>query len=298
MIAAFLALSYAFAPAQADVQAEIAGFGRHIAEGDFSVDAALETFTQLHPEIAQSWYQLGYVYFREHKIWSSVKALSKSLSINAKQPEAHKVLGLDFTILGRLDLAEDELGRALTLKPNSAEIQYHLGRVYYERGNSGQAARHLEQANSLEPGNVKTLHNLGLAYEALNQDQRARQYFQQALTEDEKSARHSEWPYINFASFLNRHGEYQAALDLLLKARLINAKSDVAAFELAKAYRGLSDWQAEAESMEKAVELDPRNTQYFYVLSIVYRKLGKDSESRTALARYESLKQAESPGNP
>jgi Tfp pilus assembly protein PilF len=298
MIAAVLALYYAFAPPQTDLKGEIAAFDRHIAAGDFSVEGALEVFTQVHPEVAQAWYQLGYVYFREHKIWPSVKALSKSLSIDAKQPEAHKVLGLDFTILGRLDLAQDELRRALTLKPTSAEIQYHLGRVYYEQGDSRQAALHLEKANELDPGNVKTLHNLGLTYEALNQDQRARECFQQALTEDEKSVRHSEWPYINFASFLNRHGEYQAAIELLRKASLINAKSDVAAFELAKAYRGLSEWQSEAQSLEKAVELDPHNTQYYYVLSVVYKKLGKNEEARAALGTYESLKQAETRGNP
>ena len=262
MIAAILAL-YAFAPPQTDLQSEIAAFDRQIAAGDFSVEGALEVFTQLHPDVAQSWYQLGYVYFREHKIWASVKALSRSLSIDTKQPEAHKVLGLDFTILGRLDLAQDELRRALTLKPTSAEIQYHLGRVYYEQGDSRQAALHLETANALDPGNVKTLHNLGLTYEALNQDQRARDYFQRALTEDEKSPRRSEWPYINFASFLNRHGEYQAAIDLLRKASLVNPKSDVAAFELAKAYRGLLQWQAEAEALEKAVDSGAKREQLF-----------------------------------
>src|SRR5947209_4409153 len=129
MIVALLALQCAFAPPQDDVRSEIAKFDRQIAAGDFTVEGALEVFTQLHPAVAPAWYQLGYVYFREHKVWPSVKALSKSLSLDATQPEAHKVLGLDFTILGRLDLAEDELRRALTLKPASAEIQYHLGRV-------------------------------------------------------------------------------------------------------------------------------------------------------------------------
>ena len=114
-------------------------------------------------------YSVDYVYFRLHKIWPSIRLLSKSLSINVNNAEAHKVLGMDFTIVNRLDLAAKELVSAVELNPKSAESHYALGRVYYEQGAYGRAVTNLQKAIALDPGYVKAYHNLGLAYEATTQ---------------------------------------------------------------------------------------------------------------------------------
>ncbi len=109
---------------------------------------------------------MGYVYFRLHKIWPSIQLLSKSLSINVNNAEAHKILGMDFTIVNRLDLATKELEFAVQLNPKSAESQYALGHVYYEQGAYGRAVTNFQKAIALDPDYVKAYHNLGLAYEA------------------------------------------------------------------------------------------------------------------------------------
>src|SRR5216684_947242 len=94
---------------------------KHEAFTDQEAEAPVEKYTRSHPQSPEAWYQLGYLYFRLHKIWPSIQALSKSLSIRPKQADAHRILGLDFSILGRLDLAEDELRRAVALDPGSVE---------------------------------------------------------------------------------------------------------------------------------------------------------------------------------
>ena len=43
-----------------------------------------------------------------------------------------------------------------------------------------------------------------------------------------------------------------------------------------------------------AALVNPRNAEYFYVLFLTYKKLGKAAESRAALAQYEKLKQSDS----
>jgi tetratricopeptide (TPR) repeat protein len=288
LIAICCALAY-----PADANREVTGFDREITRGNFAaVEGPLEAFAAAHSSSAEAWYQLGYVYYRLHKIWPSVKALSKSLSINSRQPDAHRILGLDFTILDRLDLAEDELRRAVALDPASADNRYHLGRICFERGNSSEAVQHFEKALRLSRGDVKTLHNLALAYEAINQVDRARDCFQQAIVQDEKAVAHSEWAYINYGGFLNRRYEYDAALAILRKGEGISPNAELQ-FELAKTYRGLERWADAVGALEKAVQLSPRESQYFYVLSLIYRKLGKENESREALARYEELRRSE-----
>jgi Tfp pilus assembly protein PilF len=274
-----------------DVPSQLAAFDREITAGHYAeVEAPLEQFAAEHPTSASGWYQLGYVYFRTHKIWPSVKALSKSLSLDSRQSEAHKVLGLDFTILGRMDLATDELRRAAALNPTSAEIKYHLGRVYYETGDYSRAKSALEAAVQRDPANVKALHNLALTYEAVRENDRARECFRKAIALDQAFPKHSEWPYLNFGGFLNRREEFSQALSVLRDAQRINPQSDEVAFELAKAYRGVEQYEPALESLLKAVKLNPQNAQYHYVLSLTYRKLGKGEQALQSLAEFERLK--------
>ena len=62
-----------------------------------------------------------------------MRELSRSLQLNDKDAQAHKILGLVCTFVGRYDLAEVELRSAAQLEPKSPEIHYFLGRVYYTR---------------------------------------------------------------------------------------------------------------------------------------------------------------------
>jgi protein O-GlcNAc transferase len=284
--------------AQSPLPAEIHEFDRLLAEEKYvDVEQSLQRYTAEHPRSAEAWYQLGYVYYRVHKIWPSVVALSRSLALNPKQAHAHRILGLNFTILGRLDLAKRELDRAVVLDPQSAESHYSLGRVFYEEGDYRSAAKHLNVAVLLQPEYVKALHNLGLTYEALDDLTRARELFEKAIDYDEKSSRRSEWPYINFGSFLNRRAEFASAEQVLLKGQSINAESGALEFELAKAYRGLEQWQAAAECLEKARKLSPGNAEYLYVLSLTYRSLGRRDKADEVLAEFAELK-AKASANP
>jgi tetratricopeptide (TPR) repeat protein len=273
---------------------EIQDFERLIAAAKYAeVEPQLEHFTASHPQSGEAWYQLGFVYFRQHKIWPSVKALSKSLSIDPSRAAAHKILGHDFTILGRLDLAIDEFRRAIALDPKSAESQYGLGRAHYENGDYKQAAEHLEQTIQLDPGYLKAWHNLGLALEALSETDRAREYFVKAIELQRTAAAKSEWPYLDFAGFENRQGNPQNAIDLLRQAEAINAQSDQVYFELAKAHRALEQWQPAIKAIERAIQLNPRAADYHYILSLLCRKTGRLEQSRTALLEFERLKKAE-----
>ena len=72
-------------------------------------ESRLNGYISEHPTSSRAYYDLGYVQFRTHKIGPSIEHISKSLELNPNNAEAHKVLGLDCTIIGRYDLAEIEL---------------------------------------------------------------------------------------------------------------------------------------------------------------------------------------------
>ena len=176
------------------------------------------------------------------------------------------------------------------MDPKSAETHYHLGRAYYENGDYQPAVEHLTKTTELDSGFVKAWHNLGLALEALNQPDSARNCFLKAIELNEAASGRSEWPYLDYAGFLNRRGESQQALGLLKKAQTLNEKSDQVQFEIAKAHRNLEQWEQAVSALQAAIELNSRNPDYHYVLSLICKKLGRTEQARQALLEFERLK--------
>jgi tetratricopeptide (TPR) repeat protein len=62
---------------------------------------------------------------------------------------------------------------------------------------------------------------------------------------------------------------------------------------MARAYQSQGEWGRAAEALRNAISLNPSSAQYYYVLSQVYRSLGRQPESLAALKSFQELKHAE-----
>jgi tetratricopeptide (TPR) repeat protein len=241
---------------------------------------------------AQSWrayYFLGYVLFRTNEITRSIVMLNKVLAIKPDHVEAHKVLGLDYVILNKLDQAETEMQKAAAFLPNSPEIRYYLGRIYYTRGAFPLARREFEGTISLDPGYMKAYDNLGLTLEALGNNTAAIDNYFTAIKLIEEKELRSAWPYINLSSLFNRQNSPEQALQYAEKAIEIDPKSDQAYFQMAKAHHAEGDWKREAEAIQKAIQINPDSPQYHYMLSQIYRRVGKAKESQQEMEIFKRL---------
>jgi tetratricopeptide (TPR) repeat protein len=249
----------------------------------------LEVYLKEYPNSSRGYYDLGYTTFRTHDLETSIKSLSKSLSLNPTNPEAHKILGLDCQFVGRYDLAETELREAIREKPDSAEIHYFLGRLYHTRGVYPLAKGELEEAIRLNPSFMKAYDNLGLTMEILGDNNAALKAYTIAMKLDEDQRLLSEWPYVNVSAFYNRQEKPDLALAYARKAAELNPKSDSAYFQMAKAYQSNGEWRECADAAQKAIDLNPKTRDYFYVLGIALRKLGKTKESRAAMDKFGQM---------
>ncbi len=254
----------------------------------------LDEYVKQHPDSWRAQYQLGYVLFRLHDIKGSIVALSKSLQLNLGNAEAHKILGLDLTVLGDYDRAQIELEQAAALAPDSAEIRYFLGRVYYTKNIFPLARREFEATIKLDPAHMKAYDNLGLTLEAVGENEAAVENWQRAIKLCEEQGLTSEWPFINLAAYYNRQNDSQQALHYSQKAVEKNPTSAEAYFQMGRAYRSREEWEQAAEALQKATTHNPDNAEYRYVLGMVYRKLGKVKESQAEEAAFRRLKQKES----
>ena len=275
-----------------DPGAALEGVEAAIGASKFSeAESRLNTYLADHPDSSRAYYDLGYVQFRTHKIGPSIKQLSKSLELNPNNAEAHKVLALNCSIIGRYDLAEVELLQAARLKPESAEIHYFLARTYYTRGVYPLAKTEFETAIRLNPSYIKAYNNLGITLEALGDNDGALKNYNAAIRLEDRQEQKSEWPYIYLSAFYNRQKNAAEALLYARKAMEINPASDTAYFEMAKAYRTQKQLQKAVDATRRAIAINPQVSDYYYVLGLVLRELGNQPESEEALKKYAQLQQ-------
>jgi tetratricopeptide (TPR) repeat protein len=263
---------------------------RDIAANKFQEsESRLYAYLKDHPDSPKAHYDLGYVQFRTHNMGSSIKELSKSLELNPANAEAHKILALDCSIIGRYDLAETELLEAARLKPESGEIRYFLARTYYTRGVYPLAKSEFQTAIRLDPSSVRAYSNLGITMEALGDNAEALKNYTRAVELEEHQKHRSEWPYIYLSAFYNRQKNAAQALSYSRKAIEINPHSDNAYFEMAKAYRTQKEPQKSANAARSAIAINAQVADYYYVLGLVLRQLGDQKESAEALTKYAQL---------
>jgi len=277
-------------PGPTDDLARLAALEAYIDQGNFQeVASGLTDYLKNYPESWRAHYDLGYVQFRTHLIGASIKELSRSLQLNLSNAEAHKILALDCNIVGRYDLAETELEEAKRLKPGSAEIHYLLGRLYYTKGVYPLARTEFESAVHLDPSYMKAYNNLGLTMEILGDSQAALENYSTAAQLDEKQKLNSQWPYVYLSAYFNRQEKPEQALSYARRALDIDSRSDLAYFQMAKAYRFQDQWQQAAAAAEMAIRINPNTPDFYYVLSLALRKLGKAQDSQRAMDTFQKL---------
>ena len=279
--------------------AVLEGVEADIAANKFGeAESRLSAYLTDHPDSSRAYYDLGYVQFRTHKIGPSIKELSKSLELNPNNGEAHKVLALNCSIIGRYDLAESELLEAARLKPESAEIHYFLARTYYTRGVYPLAKSEFETAIRLDSSYIKAYSNLGITLEAMGDSDAALTNYTTAIRLQDRGEHKSEWPYLYLSGFYNRQKNATEALNYAHKAIEINPASDTAYFEMAKAYRTQNLLQKAVDAVRRAIVINSRVADYYYVLGLVQRELGNQQESREALEKYAQLQQSSNEAAP
>ena len=273
-----------------DDPAQIANFGDLILQGKFQeVEPLLGSYVAAHPLSWKAYYFLGYVELRQRRIGESIKALAKSLELNANNAEAHKVLGRALSIIGRYDKATQEFEEALRLDPTSAEVHYNFGRVYAIQDDFHRARTEFEKAIQLDPNYMEAYNALGFAMEALGDDAAALADYQTAVRLNEERRGQFDAAYVNLSGYHNRRGNLDLAMEYANKALELNPKSDLAYFQIAKTCRTKEDWKGVTDALEKAIAIKASSAQYHYVLGGAYRKLGKIKESEQALETFREL---------
>jgi tetratricopeptide (TPR) repeat protein len=267
--------------------AEVEGY---IRGGRFQeVELLLAAYVKDDPKASWCWYALGYTLFAQRRIGESIQALAKSLELDVQNAEAHKILGRDLMIIGRLDAAQKEFELGIQYNPRSAEMHFNLGKLFSIEDNWNGAQKEFETALRIDPSYVEALDALGFALEALGDDAGAVVSYEKAIVINEARKGKFVSAHVNLSAHYNRKVDSEKALAYARAALELDPKSDGAWFQQAKAREAQGRLDDAVDALKRAISLNPRASSYHYVLAQVYRRLGQAEESRKALDSFLHL---------
>ncbi len=95
--------------------------------------------------------------------------------------------------------------------------------------------------------------------------------------------------HVNLSAYYNRTGDPEKGLAYARQAIELDPKSDRAWFQKAKADESQGRLNDAVDALSHAISFNTRASSYYYVLSGIYRRLGKKKESQEALEVFTRL---------
>jgi len=277
-------------PPGADDPARVAEFEGYIRQSRFKeVEPLLTAYVNERPQSSWGWYALGYSFFGQQKLGESIRALAKSLQLDVRNAEAHKILGRVLMMIGRFDAAQTEFEQGIRYDPQSAEIHYDLGKLFSIQDNWAPGRKEFEEALRIDPEYVEALDALGLAQEALGDNAGAVASYEKAITLNDARKGKFNSAHVNLSAYYNRTGDPEKGLEYARQALALDPTSDRAWFQKAKADESQGHLDDAVDALNRAISFNTRASSYYYVLSGLYRRQGKKKESQEALAVFTRL---------
>jgi Tfp pilus assembly protein PilF len=137
-------------------------------QGDLrGAEAAFLKVTEMEPEYADGWVNVGRVRVQEGRMEDAERVLRRALTLDAELAKTRFFLGLAYKALGRYDEALEELRAASSKYPRDRVVLNQLGRVLFLKRRYQDAARELERVLAIDPEDLQAHYNLMLCYQGM-----------------------------------------------------------------------------------------------------------------------------------
>jgi len=198
----------------------------------------------------------------------AITSLRRAIKLNAQAPSYHANLGEILRQNNRLDEAEQALEAAVRLDPQNAQALNNLGIIRYEQRRFKEAVDFYRQALAVRPQMSEALNNLGNAHRMTGDIDAAINAYQEALT---IRANYPE-AYNNLGTLLQQDKKIEEAEHALRKAIQQNPKYIEAHNNLAQL---LASQKQELEALRvlgEALKIAPNNVQTLLITARVQNR--------------------------
>lgn len=193
--------------------------------------------------------------------------LTKDISINEKY-HVFFMLSNAYFFLHDLKNAEETVKNALQIRENDYKSWFNLGLILSKRGCFEEAINAFQKAQSLNPSDSNNLANQAQVYLHLKKPNNALTIIENALIISPENIDH----IIIKSNCLYQLNLVKDAFNLLLN---LTNKEDYKIYQqLSSYYYNLGMFKDAIENLEKAIALDPQNSNLFRLNGVAYTSIG------------------------
>lgn len=256
--------------------------------GTGKIERAIEEFEhaiELQPmsDDAHKW--LGRCWQRKGDMENAVRCFEKAIRIRPGYWENYNALGSCYYNFGRYRDAADQFRRVITFQPDNSEGYSNLGAIYYLLGQHQEAVAMYKRAIKIRP-NEESYTNLGTAYFYLGRYEDAIAAYKEATELNPSEDRH-HWNLGDALTRVDRFEEAEAQFEhaaRLLEAHLRVDPSDAKRLGQLALYKAkLRRFDESQALVDRATELEPRNTTLMYKKAAVYALIGNRERALESL---------------
>jgi len=261
--------------------------------------AAFRQAIKASSRFARAYNLLGVCYSRMGKADLAQKAFQEAVDSDPRSAEAHNNLGASYLALHKPDLAAKQFQEAVALSPKDPSPLFNLGRTRLFMKEPNKALAALTSAQALTPHDMRIPLAVGEAYFMAGQTEKAHTVLAAICSAREGASdfqiaaavtffhyRHpadgeecllhaavmdpsAEEKIVGLASRLLDQRDYQTALAILHPLKSKMEKSPTYDDLIGFAYARVGQPKPAVEAFQKALQLDPRNENYYLDLGQV-----------------------------
>jgi serine/threonine protein kinase/tetratricopeptide (TPR) repeat protein len=258
--------------------------------GTGKIERAIEEFErarELQPASDDPYRWLGRCYMQKGEMAQAVSYFEKAIEVRPGYWDNYNALGIGYYLFGRYRDAAEQFRRVITIQPDNYQGYDKLGSMYSALGQYEDALVMHERAIEIYP-NPESYSNLGTAYFYLGRYEEATEVYRAAI----ELSPHDDILYRNLGDAYLRVGkareageQYEQAGKLLQSRLAINPDDAGSLGDLAICRAKLGSHQEAIGTIERAVALEPRNTDLMYQRAVVYALVGESPKAAESLSR-------------
>ncbi len=238
------------------------------------------------PNHAGAWHLLGLVAHQVGRGDMAEQWIGRAISLSGDQAVFHSNLGNVLRAKGELDRAEQSLRRAIQLDPKLADAYNNLGNVLVDRGQNSAAAEAYEQAIRLRAGFAEPHNNLGTLLHARGQLDDAIAQYRLALA---ANPRYFD-AYNNLGTALKAQRQLEEAADAYRQALRLAPQSSAVHLNLGTVHHAQGHLDEALVCYREALRLTPDSPLAFNNLGAALKQQGKLAEAAEAYRKAIVLK--------
>jgi serine/threonine protein kinase/Flp pilus assembly protein TadD len=245
----------------------------------------------LDPLQAQARISLGIIYHGTGKIDRAIEEFQRAIELQPLSDDAYRWLGRCFKRKGDVEEALSRFEKAIEIRPRYWDNYYQLGVCYYTFGRYRDAAEQFRRVVTIQPDNYRGYDNLGAIYCLLGSYEDAIAMHRRAIeiNPDGVSYANLGTAYFFIGRYEDAIAAYNTALELNPQDEVIHLNLGDAYLGVGRSEEAEAQFERAMQLMQERLSIDPDDAPLLGLLAVCKAKLGRRQEALSSIERAGEL---------